>query len=51
MGYSLAAYSLQQLGMLNATDIIGGFKAWKDADLPYETKPPRSLTSLAGSIV
>ncbi|KAF9017977.1 hypothetical protein BDZ89DRAFT_1021755 [Hymenopellis radicata] len=31
---SLAAVSLQELGMLNATDVIGGFKAWKEAGLP-----------------
>lgn len=51
--YSLAAYSLQQLGLLNATDIIGGYKAWKDAGLPVEIKPPRerSIASAAGSIV
>ncbi|KAF5367347.1 hypothetical protein D9615_010269 [Tricholomella constricta] len=33
---SLAAYALQQLGLLNATDIIGGFQAWKDAGLPTD---------------
>ena len=35
-GYSssLAAASLQDLGMLNATDVIGGFEAWKAAGLP-----------------
>ncbi|KAF9072392.1 hypothetical protein BDP27DRAFT_1382111 [Rhodocollybia butyracea] len=31
---SLAAYSLQKLGLLNATDIIGGFRGWRDAGLP-----------------
>lgn len=30
---SLAAYSLQQIGLLNATDIIGGYQAWKDIGL------------------
>ncbi|KNZ77975.1 Adenylyltransferase and sulfurtransferase MOCS3 [Termitomyces sp. J132] len=35
---SLAAYSLQQLGLLNATDIIGGYQAWKDAGLPVDDK-------------
>src|SRR5258707_319870 len=31
-GYSssLAAASLQDLGLVNATDLIGGFEAWKD---------------------
>jgi len=35
-GYSssLAAASLQDLGLVNATDVIGGFKAWKDSGLP-----------------
>lgn len=35
-GYSssLAAASLQDLGLWRATDIIGGFKAWSASDLP-----------------
>jgi len=35
-GYSssLAAASLQDLGLVNATDVIGGFEAWKAARLP-----------------
>ena len=42
---SLAAAALHDLGMLNATDIIGGYAAWKDAGLPDEvemssTAPP-----------
>lgn len=52
---SLAADSLQQMGMLNATDIIGGLEAWKTAGLPITNEPerriPRSLVSLAGSVV
>ncbi|TMD14856.1 MAG: hypothetical protein E6I96_08510 [Chloroflexi bacterium] len=37
-GYSssLAAASLQNLGLVNATDVIGGFEAWKAAGLPVE---------------
>ena len=31
---SLAAASLHDIGMLNTTDIVGGFKAWKEAGLP-----------------
>jgi rhodanese-related sulfurtransferase len=31
---SLAAASLQDLGLHRATDLIGGFRAWKDAGLP-----------------
>ena len=39
-GYSssLAAASLQDLGLVNATDVIGGFEAWQAAGLPI-TKP------------
>jgi rhodanese-related sulfurtransferase len=35
-GYSssLAAASLQDLGLINATDVIGGFEAWAAAGLP-----------------
>jgi len=33
---SLAAASLQDLGLINATDVIGGFEAWKAAGLPIE---------------
>ena len=38
-GYSssLAAASLQRLGLVNATDVIGGFQAWKAAGLPVRT--------------
>jgi rhodanese-related sulfurtransferase len=31
---SLAAASLQDLGLLRATDLVGGFQAWKAARLP-----------------
>jgi rhodanese-related sulfurtransferase len=31
---SLAAAALQELGLWRATDIVGGFKAWRDAGLP-----------------
>lgn len=33
---SLAAASLQRLGLRNATDLIGGIQAWKAAGLPIE---------------
>jgi rhodanese-related sulfurtransferase len=35
---SLAAGNLQELGLTLATDLIGGFEAWRDAGLPIE--PP-----------
>jgi rhodanese-related sulfurtransferase len=31
---SLAAVTLQRLGFVNATDLIGGVMAWRDAGLP-----------------
>src|SRR5256712_11619676 len=34
---SLAAASLLDLGLVNATDMIGGFEAWKAAGLPVKT--------------
>lgn len=35
---SLAAASLRDLGLLNATDMVGGYKAWKAAGLPAEVE-------------
>jgi rhodanese-related sulfurtransferase len=35
---SLAASDLQRLGIHRATDVIGGFQAWRRAGLP--TTPP-----------
>lgn len=31
---SLAAATLQQLGFAGATDLVGGFQAWREAGLP-----------------
>jgi rhodanese-related sulfurtransferase len=31
---SLAAANLQKLGITKATDVVGGFRAWRDAGLP-----------------
>jgi rhodanese-related sulfurtransferase len=33
---SLAAANLQELGLHRATDLVGGFQAWRDAGLPVE---------------
>ncbi|WP_369195459.1 rhodanese-like domain-containing protein [Streptomyces djakartensis] len=33
---SLAAHSLHQLGLHRATDLAGGFQAWRSAGLPVE---------------
>ncbi|MFG2502045.1 rhodanese-like domain-containing protein [Streptomyces sp. NPDC048441] len=37
---SLAAVSLRQLGLRHATDLVGGFQAWKAAGLPVAAGPP-----------
>ena len=37
---SLAASSLQDLGFLRATDLVGGFQAWAAAGLPVGHAPP-----------
>ncbi|GGV78475.1 rhodanese-like domain-containing protein [Streptomyces thermoviolaceus] len=40
---SLAVASLHQLGLHRATDVIGGFQAWRAAGLPVEPcQPPRA---------
>lgn len=36
---SLAAVSLHDLGMLHATDVIGGYVAWSEVGLPMEVHP------------
>ncbi|MFF8018400.1 rhodanese-like domain-containing protein [Streptomyces sp. NPDC007929] len=33
---SLAAQSLHQLGLHRASDLVGGFQAWREAGLPVE---------------
>jgi rhodanese-related sulfurtransferase len=41
---SLAAATLQQLGLIHATDLDGGFTAWAAAGLPVITPPPAAKT-------
>jgi rhodanese-related sulfurtransferase len=36
---SLAAASLQDLGLVNATDLVGGFRAWAASGLPVSPPP------------
>ena len=38
---SFAAVSLQALGFARATDLDGGFKAWRDAGLPVHAPAPQ----------
>jgi rhodanese-related sulfurtransferase len=49
-GYSssLAAFNLQRLGFCNATDMIGGYAAWCEADLPTQSAEPHDLAVLDG---
>jgi rhodanese-related sulfurtransferase len=42
---SLAAATLQQLGLIDATDVIGGFQAWKAAGLPLRAAQIAGSTS------
>jgi rhodanese-related sulfurtransferase len=37
---SLAAATLQALGLPHATDLVGGFRAWRAAGLPVQPAPP-----------
>jgi rhodanese-related sulfurtransferase len=39
---SLAAATLQELGFRRATDLDGGFQAWREAGLPVESETPSS---------
>ncbi|MGI8729928.1 MAG: rhodanese-like domain-containing protein [Solirubrobacteraceae bacterium] len=43
---SLAAATLQQLGFAHATDLAGGFRAWRAAELPID--PLRAAPDLDG---
>jgi rhodanese-related sulfurtransferase len=52
-GYSssLAAATLQDLGFVHATDLDGGFAAWRDAGLPVSPAPepdPDAIPGLGG---
>jgi len=50
-GYStsLAAATLQDLGFSRATDVIGGFTAWKDRGLPVHPAPEPDDHALPGT--
>ncbi|WP_461297064.1 rhodanese-like domain-containing protein [Streptomyces harbinensis] len=45
---SLAAASLRALGLRRATDLIGGFQAWRRAGLPVEVSDPTGDSPLRG---
>ncbi|MFL6140260.1 MAG: rhodanese-like domain-containing protein [Labedaea sp.] len=41
---SLAAHDLQRLGLRNATDLVGGYHAWRAAGLPTRPGPSPAVT-------
>lgn len=49
-GYSssLAAAMLQDLGFPRATDLVGGFAAWRDAGLPVRGASPTDADAVPG---
>ena len=49
-GYSssLAAATLQDLGFTHATDVVGGFVAWKERGLPVRPAPTVDGDTVAG---
>ncbi|KAH9840152.1 uncharacterized protein C8Q71DRAFT_703444 [Rhodofomes roseus] len=46
---SFAAVSLHDLGLLRATDLIGGYAAWREAGLPMEVTPTAPAESVRPS--
>ena len=49
-GYSssLAAATLQDLGFAHATDVVGGFEAWKERGLPVRPAPEVASDAVPG---
>jgi rhodanese-related sulfurtransferase len=47
---SLAAAALHTLGLRNATDVIGGFRAWRDQNLPHRSPRPARHGDISGSV-
>ena len=47
-GYSssLAAHTLRRIGLLNATDVVGGFQCWRAAGLPVTHPDPPTTPRL-----
>ena len=45
---SLAAANLQELGFSGATDMVGGFVAWRDAGLPVRSASHAGATAVPG---
>ncbi|HUG65171.1 MAG TPA: rhodanese-like domain-containing protein [Gaiellaceae bacterium] len=45
---SLAAATLQELGFIGATDMVGGFVAWRDAGLPVRPASHEDTNAVPG---
>lgn len=45
---SLAAATLQELGFIGATDMVGGFVAWRDAGLPVRSVSHERTSEVPG---
>jgi len=45
---SLAASTLQELGFARATDLVGGFTAWKERGLPVSPAPDVDESAVPG---
>jgi len=45
---SLAASTLQELGFARATDLVGGFTAWKERGLPVSPAPDIDESAVPG---
>jgi 3-mercaptopyruvate sulfurtransferase SseA len=46
---SLAAAALQDLGLLRATDVIGGYQAWRAEGLPTARPEQRAVVLAPGA--
>jgi hypothetical protein len=46
---SLAAAALQEVGLLRATDVIGGYQAWRAAGLPTARPEQRAVVLAPGA--
>lgn len=48
---SLAAVALHELGLGRATDVIGGYAAWRESGVPLRAGPPTFSRTAAGPAI
>lgn len=46
---SLVAATLKELGFTHATDLVGGFQAWRAAGLPVQLSPDQAAPQIAAA--